>query len=192
MGKTYIAKEVMEAYFSAADGRDYFIGLTTDSGIAREVDREIIRAGIGSKAVGVLQTDQGYTANITTGVYYEDIAEIQIGGEFKEVTEVEIQEIEEAEDGTITATPKAVSGNALELEAGAFPKAGKLQLHTIIHDDENNVAADLYIIFDKATPDANFSQTFGMGTNNIQEVEFTALVPKGSDSYGRYVIVPRD
>lgn len=190
----YIQKDVLEAYFSTGSGdnvKHYFIGLTTDSGITRDVDQEKIRAGIGSKVVGVLNNDNGYTANITTGLYYKDIAELQLGSEFEAVTDVDVYEIEEDEDGKITATTTKVAGDAIELEADAFGKSGVLQLHTIIHSDENEVVGDLYIILDKAVPDSNFSQTFGMGTNNTQEVVFTGLVPKGQTSYGRYLIVPR-
>lgn len=191
MGKTYIQKDVLEAYFSSTNGKDYFIGLTTESSLARAVTNEVIKAGIDSKVVGILQSDDGFTAEITTGLFYEDIAELQLGSEFKPVTDVEIQEITEDEDGTVTATPKTVAGNAIELEAGAFGKAGKLQLHTIIHNEDNEVVADLYIILDKASPDSNFTQSFGMGSNNTQNVVFTGLVPKGKTSYGRYLMVPR-
>ena len=190
----YIQKDVLEAYFSTGSGdnvKHYFIGLTTDSGITRDVDQEKIRAGIGSKVVGVLNNDNGYTVNITTGLYYKDIAELQLGSEFKAITDQKIYEIEEDEDGKITVSQTTPEGDAIELEVGAFGKSGVLQLHTIIHSDENEVVGDLYIILDKAVPDSNFNQTFGLGTNNTQEVVFTGLVPKGQTSYGRYLIVPR-
>ncbi len=192
----YIQKDVLEAYFSTGSTTDnnlkhYFIGLTTDTSITRDVDQEKIKAGIGSKVVGILNNDNGYTVNVTTGLYYKDIVELQLGSEFETITTQTIYEIEEDEDGEITITSKVPEGDAIELEAGAFGKSGILQLHTIIHSDENEVVGDLYIILDKAVPDSNFNQTFGLGTNNTQEVVFTGLVPKGQTSYGRYLIVPR-
>lgn len=193
MGKTYIVKDTMEAFFDSANKKKYFLGLTTEASIARKMNQELLKAGIGSKVVGVLNEDDGWEVNVTTGIFYEDLVEMQIGTEFTSVTDLSVQEVAEEEDGTITATPKTVSGNALELEAGAFPKNGQLQLHTIAYDPQDNIkVADIYYIFHKAAPDGNFSQTFGMGKNNIQEVKFTPLVPKGKTSYGTYVIVPAD
>lgn len=192
MSKTYLVKDALEVFFESINGKNYFLGLTTESSIARNMEQEIIKAGIGSKTVGVLSSDDGWEVGVTTGLYYEDIAELQLGNEFEQVTDIEIMDVIEGEDGEITATQETVSGNVIELEADAFPKAGKLQLHTIAHDEDNNVVADIYYIFYKAMPDGNFEQTFGMGENNIQEVNFTPITPKGKKSYGRYIIVPRD
>lgn len=191
MSNKYLVKDVLEAFFESTNGKDYFIGLSTESSISRAMTQELIKAGINSKTVAVLQQDDGWSAEITTGLFYEDIAEIELGGEYKAVTDLTIEEPVEGEDGTVTTTPKTVSGNAIELEAGNFPKSGKLTLHTIAYDpDTNEVKADLYYILYKAQPDGNFTQSFGMG-NNPQTLAFSALVPKGKTSYGVFCIVPR-
>lgn len=191
--KQYLVQDVLEAYIESTNGKNYFYGLTTEASITRNMTQELIKAGIGSKVVGTLNQSDGYTVAITTGLYYEDTVELQIGEEFKAVTDVEIQKVAEAEDGTITATPETVAGNAIELESTAIPKNAKLQLRTIAYDPETQeVVAEIFWIFDKVSPAGEFTQTFGMGQNNVQEVTFNALVPKGKTSYGRYVIVPKD
>lgn len=191
--KQYLVKDVLEAYIESTNGKNYFYGLTTESSITRNMTQELIKAGIGSKVVGTLNESDGYTIAITTGLFYEDTFEILLGEEFKSVLDVEVQKVTEAEDGTITATPESVAGNAIELESTSIPKSAKLQLRTIAYDpDTQEVVAEIFWIFDKVVPAGEFSQTFGMGQNNVQEITFNALVPKGKTSYGRYVIVPKD
>lgn len=191
MGKTFIVKDVLEAYIKSENGKAYFYGLTTESSIVRNMTQELIRAGIGSKVVGTINDSEGYDINITTGLHYEDTLEIQIGEEYKAVTDLSVQKIVEDVDGTITATPETVVGNAIELEANAVPKNCELQLRGIAYDpDDNSIACEIFWIFPKVSPSGEFTQSYGMGTNNVQELSFKALVPKGSTSYGKYVIVP--
>ena len=56
----------------------------------------------------VFRSDDGMEFSITTGLHYKDIYEIQTGNVFKMPlpTDLTIYEIEEASDGTITATEK--------------------------------------------------------------------------------------
>lgn len=191
--KTYLVKDTLEAYIESTNGKNYFYGLTTESSITRNMTQELIKAGIGSKVVGTLNESDGYTIAITTGLFYEDTFEILLGEEFKSVLEVEVQKVVEAEDGTVTATAETVAGNAIELESTSIPKNAKLQLRTIAYDpDTQDVVAEIFWIFDKVSPAGEFTQTFGMGQNNVQEITFNALVPKGKTSYGRYIIVPKD
>lgn len=189
--KTYIIKDTLEVFLQSDNGKDYFYGLTTEGSVVRNMTQELIKAGIGSKVVGVINQNEGYDINVTTGLHYEDTIELQVGEEYKAVTDLEIQEITEAEDGTVTATPKTVAGNAIELEENAIPKNTKMQLRTIAYDpDTNDIVAEIFWIFDKVSPSGEFTQSYGMGKNNVQELKFKTLVPKGKTSYGRYVIVP--
>ena len=191
MGKTYIIKDVLEVFIKSENGKDYFYGLTTESSIVRNMTQELIRAGIGSKVVGTINDSEGYDISVTTGLHYEDTLEIQIGEEYKPVTDLSIQKITEDEAGLVTAVPTTVVGNAIELEAGAVPKNASLQLRGIAYDpDDNSIACEIFWIFPKVAPSGEFTQSYGMGTNNVQELSFKALVPKGKTSYGQYVIVP--
>lgn len=190
--KTYLIKDVLEAYIESTNGKKYFYGLTTESSITRNMTQELIRAGIGSKVVGTLSDSEGYTIDITTGLFYEDTIELQIGEEFKSVSDVKVQKIS-VDDGEVTATEEEVAGNAIELESTAVPKDVKLQLRTIAYDNKTQeVVAEIFWIFDRVSPSGGFTQTFGMGQNNVQEISFRALIPEGETSYGRYVIVPRE
>ncbi len=189
--KTYIVKDTLEAYIESTNGESYFYGLTTEGSITRNMSQEIIKAGIGSKVIGTLNEEDGYDIAITTGLFYEDTIEIQTGEKFKSASDLKVQKITEGEDGTVTASETTVAGNALELEVGSIPKNAALQLRTIAYDpDDQVVVAEIYWIFDKVSPSGEFTQSYGMGTNNVQELSFKALVPKGKSSYGRYVIVP--
>ena len=190
--KQYIVKDTCEVFIDSDNGNTYFYGLTTESSIVRNMTQELIKAGIGSKVVGIISESDGYDISVTTGLFYEDTIEIQIGEEFTSVEDLKVQDIVESELGVITATPKTVTGNAIELEASAVPKNAKLQLRTVAYDpQENQIVADIYWIFDKVAPSGEFTHAFGMGTNNVQELGFKALVPQGKTSYGRYCIVPR-
>lgn len=191
MSKVYLLKDTLEV-FAKNEDKHYFFGLTTEGSVRKNVSQELIRAGLNSKVVGVLQVDDGMEVSVTTGLYYKDLFELQTGTEFKDVTELEVQKVVEDEDGTITVTPDQVTGEVLELEAGAFGKNVELQLHTIAVDPETNeVVCDIYWIFPNCTPDGNLEQVFGMGTNNVQTINFTPKVPRGETSYGQYIIVPR-
>lgn len=85
-----------------------------------------------------------------------------------------------------------VTADVLNLESDKFPKNYTVQLHGIAYDaDTNEVVADVYWIFDKALPNGAFTANYGMGENKTDEITFTAQVPIGSNSYGKYVVVPR-
>lgn len=188
--KHYIIKDTLEAFITVGD-KDYFYGLTTEGSITRNMSQEDIKAGLGGKIVGVLSEDDGFDISVTTGLYYADTIELQMGEEMADVESVEIMKITEDEDGVVTSEAINVAGEVMELKAGASPKNAKLQLRTLAYDSETNeVVAEVFYIFDRVTPSGEFTHDFGMGTNNVQEVSLKALVPKGSDSYGRYVIVP--
>lgn len=188
--KNYIVKDTLEAYLKIGE-ESYFYGLTTEGSITRNMTQETIKAGIGSKVVGVINDEDGFDISVTTGLYYEDTIAIQMGESLKPVTDIEIQNIEETEDGLVTATSTKVKGDAIEFISGSIPKNAQLQLKTVAYDpDTNDIVADIFYIFDKVSPSGEFTHSFGMGTNNVQEISFKALVPKGKKSYGRYAIVP--
>lgn len=190
--KRYIIHDTLEAFLEDLDtGKTYFFGLTTSANINKSVAQEPIRAGLHNKIVGMIQSDEGLTFGVTVGVHYDDIYEIQMGNTFAEGTAT-IQKVTESADGTFTATEEEVTGDILDLDADKLPKNYKVQLHGIAYDPETNVVvADIYWIFDKALPDGNLEETFEAGTNKTSEVNFTAQVPRGSSSYGKYVVVPR-
>lgn len=188
--KHYIVKDTLEAFITVGE-KEYFYGLTTEGSIARMMSQEDIQAGLGSKIVGVMSQDEGFEISITTGVYYADTIGIQMGAEAAAVEDIKIQKVTEDEDGLITSEEVTVAGDAIELAAGALPKNAKMQLRTLAYDSETNeVVAEIFYIFDKVAPAGEFTHDFGMGTNNVQELTFKALIPKGKKSYGRYVIVP--
>lgn len=188
--KHYIVKDTLEAYLTIG-GENYFYGLTTEGSIARMMSQEDIQAGLGSKIVGVISQDEGFEISITTGVYYAETIELQMSAKLADVTDIEIMDVTEDDAGLITATPVTVAGEAMELTAGALPKNAKLQLRTLAYDSETNeVVAEIFYIFDRVSPAGEFTHDFGMGTNNVQELTFKALIPKGKSTYGRYVIVP--
>lgn len=87
---------------------------------------------------------------------------------------------------------ESVQANVLNLEADKFPKSYTVQLHGIAYDAaKNEVVADIYWIFDHALPNGNFTANYGTGENKTDEITFTAIAPYGSNTYGRYVVVPR-
>jgi len=194
----YIVHDVLEAYVKDEENsKEYFFGITTGSNVTKNVTQELLRGGIGNKTYGVLRSDDGMEFSITTGLHYKDIYEIQTGNVFEDAstaTDLTIYEIEEASDGTITATEKTITaGEVLDFDVEKLPKNMHVQLHTIAFDkDTNEVVADLYYIFPKASPDGNLSEEFGAATNQTQEIRFTPLIPTGSTSYGKYIIIPRE
>lgn len=191
--RTYLIQDTLEAYIKDSDDNTYFYGLTTEGSVSRNMTQELIKAGIGSKVIGTMNEEDGYDISVTTGIHYKDVIELQTGGQFESVTDIEVVEVKEDPDtGAVTATPKTVAGDVLELETGSIPKYSELQLRTVAYDPETNeVVADIYYIFDRVSPQGEFEHSFGMGDNNVQDVSFQALVPTGKESYGRYVIVPR-
>ena len=193
-GKRYIIHDTLEAYIQDLDSGDaYFLGWTTEGNVTRSINQETIRAGIGNKAVGMIQSDEGFTFSVTTGVHYQEIMELQLNNTFESVNDLVIQEIVESADGTFTATEKTVSGEVIDLDSTKFPKNYKVQLRSVAYDpDSGKVVADIYWIFDKATPDGNLEESFSSANNKTQTINWTALVPTGSDSYGKFAIVPRD
>ena len=192
--KRYIIHDTMEAYIKDLETeKAYFFGWTTEGNVARAISQEPIKAGIYNKTVAILQADDGMTFSVTTGVHYEEVMELQMNSDFKSVTDLTIQEIVESADGTFTATEKTVSGQVMDLKAKNFPKVYQVQLRSIAYDpDSGEEVADIYWIFDKAMPDGNLEEAFTAGANKTQTINFTALVPVGSDSYGKYVVVPRN
>lgn len=192
--KRYIIHDTLEAFLTdLSTGKTYFFGWTTEGNIERTVAQEPIKAGIYNKVVGILQSDDGMEFSVTTGVHYEEVMEIQMGSNFVPLSEMTIQAVTEDETGTFTAKEEAVTGQVMDLNAENLPKNYKVQLRTIAYDpDTNNEVADVYWIFDKATPDGNLSEVFSAGENKVQEVNFLGQVPIGSNSYGKYVVVPRE
>lgn len=187
----YLVRDVLEAYIEDKDGNKYFFGLTTNSAITRAAQKTLIKGGIGAPVLATLSVDDGFEISVDSALYTNELLELRLGGKFKPEN-VSIVEAGVDESGTTVATEKTVKGNVIDLKFGMFPQAVKLQLHTIAYDREGNVVADIYWTFEKAIPDANFEQSFTMDENNTQTVVFSGMKADGSDSYGRYVVVPRD
>lgn len=192
--KRYIVHDTMEAFLRDLDTDEvFFFGWTTDANVTRSISQEEIKAGIYNKTVAVLQTDDGMEFSITTGVHYEDVMQIQLGSDFKPLTEVTVQEIEEEKDGTFKATEKKVTGDVMDLAAKALPKSYEVQLRSIAYDPDTNAeVADIYWLFHNAQPDGNLNESFSAGSNKTQEITFQAKTPQGEDTYGKYVVVPRE
>lgn len=192
--KRYIIHDTLEAFLTDLDtDKTYFFGWTTEGNIERTVEQEPIKAGIHNKVVGILQSDDGMSFSVTTGVHYEEVMEIQMGSEFKPLESLTIQRVVEQEDGTFISEDEEVTGQVMDLNSNNLPKNYKVQLRTIAYDPETNKeVADVYWIFDKATPDGNLSEVFSAGENKVQEINFMGQVPVGANSYGKYVVVARD
>lgn len=189
--KRYIVHDTLEAYLVGGE-KAYFFGWTTDGNVTRSITQEEIKGGIYNKTIAVLQTNDGMNFSVTTAIHHEEIMEIQMGSEFED-KETTIQKVTQERDGTFTATEETVTGTVMDLKADKLPRNYKVQLRTIAYDpDTNEEVADIYWIFDKATPDGNLNEVFSAGTNKTQEISFIAQTPIGSDSYGQYVIVPRE
>lgn len=189
--KKYVIHDTLEA-FAKEGSSDYFFGLTTAANINKTITQEILRAGIGNKAFYVMNMDGDFTFNITTGLHYQEVYEMQTGQKFEPSSAITVHKIAEALDGTITVTEEAtLVGEVLEFEAGGFPKAMNVQLRTIAYNvDTQEKVADIYYVFPKAVPDGNINEAFGAGANKTTEIAFTALVPTGKTSYGQMIIVP--
>lgn len=187
--KHYLIHDTLEAFLKSGDDL-YFFGMTTNGNINKSVNQEKIRAGIGNKVAAVLSTDNEMDFSITTGLHYHEIYEIQSGQKFAESAGIEITDVELGDDGTITATPKTVTGDVLEFKADSFPKNHHVQLRTIVYDpDTNEVVADMYFIFDKALPDGALAEAFQAG-NKTSEISFSTMVDN-EGNYGKCIVVPR-
>lgn len=192
--KVYLLKDTMEVFANDIDGGSYYFGLTTEGAVRKSISQDLIRAGLHNKIVGVLSTDEEWSVEVTTGLHYKDLAEIQLGADFRSES-VTIQEITEDAAGNVTVTPKPTSaGSIIDLEPDRFGKVLEdVQLHTIAYDpDTNKVVADIYWIFYSTLPDGNFEQVLGAGANNIQTLTLTPRIAPGKTSYGVYAIIPRE
>ena len=190
--KKYVIHDTLEAYIKDGDNERFF-GLTTAGNISKSVSQEELKAGIHNKTFYVLSVDEGMKFSVTLGLHYQDVYEIQTGQKFEAKTDIKIHKIVEASDGTITATEEtAQAGEILDFKAGSFPKMAHVQLKTIAYDVETaEIAADIYYIFPKSQADGNLNEEFGAGANKTTEINFTALVAPGSESYGQMIIIPR-
>jgi hypothetical protein len=89
--------------------------------------------------------------------------------------------------------PISVTGSILSLDSKAFPKNYYVELHTIgFNVETNEVACDIYWIFEKALPNGSLTKAYEAGKNSGDDIEFTAQLPAGSNEYGKYVVVPRN
>jgi len=185
----YLLKDTMEVFAKDIEGKTYFFGLTTEGAVRRSISQDLIRAGLKSKVVGVLSTDEAWSIDVTTGLHYKELMEIQLGSDFESGTKT-IQEV--SSEGVVSS--KEVTGDIIDLEPDRFGKTLEdVQLHTIAYDPDTNViVADIYWNFFSAFPDGNFEQVLGAGTNNIQTTTLTPTVAKGKTNYGYYAIVPRE
>ena len=189
--KKYVIHDVLEAYAKEGDS-DYFFGLTTAANINKTITQEILRAGIGNKAFYVINMDGDFTFDITAGLHYQEVYEMQTGQKFEASSEITYHKIEEGVNGEVTvAEETTAAGEVLEFEAGSFPKSMHVQLRTIAYDvDTQEKAADILYVFPKAVPDGNINEAFGAGANKTTDITFTALVPTGKTSYGQMIIIP--
>ena len=190
--KKYVIHDTLEAYIKEGTNERFF-GLTTGANISKSITQEELKAGIHNKTFYVLSVDDGMKFSVTTGLHYQDVYEIQTGQKFEAKSDIITHKIVEASDGTITATEEtAQAGEILEFVAGSFPKNAHVQLRTIAYDvATSKVAADVYYIFPQAMADGNLNEDFGAGANKTQEINFTAMVPVGKESYGQMIIIPR-
>ena len=188
----YLLRDVAEVYLKSIDGDEYFLGLTTNTSVAKQATKTLIKAGIGARVVATMSVEEGYEISVETGLYSNELLQIQLGDTFT-VKEFSVVDAGVDETGKTTAIEKTVEGQVIELAYGQFPTNMEMQLRTVAYDRKTNViVADVYWIFDKVQPDANFSQAFNMDVNNIQTVVFNAISEDGSTAYGKYAVVPRD
>ena len=188
----YLLRDVAEVYLKSIDGDEYFLGLTTNTSVAKQATKTLIKAGIGARVVATMSVEEGYEITVETGLYSNELLQIQLGDTFT-VKEFSVVDAGVDETGKTTAIEKTVKGQVIELAYGQFPTNMEMQLRTVAYDRKTNViVADVYWIFDKVQPDANFSQAFNMDVNNIQTVVFNAIAEDGSTAYGKYAVVPRD
>jgi hypothetical protein len=88
--------------------------------------------------------------------------------------------------------PSDVTGDILSLDSKAFPKNYYVEMHTIGYNVETNeVACDVYWIFNKALPDGGLQAAYEAAKGNGNDIKFTAQLNIGSNEYGKYIVVPR-
>lgn len=193
--KTYFVRDTLEAYYNPNNRciAPYFLGLTTEGRISRETSIEKIHGGLHNQVIAISEVDEGMTIGIDTALFYADDMELKFGqrADKKKAT---IRDVQLQEDGSFTDEELEVEGNVLDLEAGAFAQNGYLQLHTVAYDAEkgDKIVADIYYIFPNVKPSSSFDQTFSMGDNTTQSIEFTPQVMRSEKSYGKYIVVPRE
>ena len=188
----YLLRDVAEVYLKSIDGDEYFLGLTTNTSVAKQATKTLIKAGIGAKVVATMSVEEGYEITVETGLYSNELLQIQLGDTFT-IKEFSVVDAGVDETGKTVAEAKTVKGQVIELAYGQFPTNMEMQLRTVAYDRKtNDIVADVYWIFDKVQPDTNFSQAFNMDVNNIQTVVFNAIAEDGSTAYGKYAVVPRD
>lgn len=188
----WLLRDTVEVYLKDNSDNEYFFGLTTAGTVTKNANKTLIKAGIGGKVVATLSTEDGYEISVESGLFINEITGIQLG-QVALPENVTLMETGLDEQGMTTAVEKTAKGYAIDLGYGQFPKTMAMQLRTIAYDrNTNEKIADVYWIFDKVQPDANFSQAFNMDTNNVQSVVFNAIATDGSTSYGKYVVVPVD
>ncbi len=189
----YLLKSAIEVFAKDEKGKYYYLGLTNDGAVRRSVNQELIRSGLDGRVVGTLSTDENWEIEVTTGLHYKNLMEIQLGADFADYTGT-IQEVSEDSSGEIVTSSKAVSGTAIDVEPNSFGKVLEdMQLHTLAYDPvTEKPVADVYWIFSSVIPDSNFEQVLGLGANNVQSTKFTPRIPSGETDYGKYIIIPRE
>lgn len=233
-----VIHDTLEVFINdTSANKTYFFGLTDKANVTQSVKQDVLRSGIGSKVIAVLQSEKNIEFGVTTTLHNDDIYSIQSGSDFTTST-ITVQKTESGKLTSgkieITGTPKggtvivmdntgktitgtfatgevSVTGGVegtmydviysedetnaqvLDLNSTAFPKNYSVQLHGIGYDpDKNTIVCDIYWLFDKAMPDGAFNfQGEKGGSPSSDEIKFTAQTPTGSNSYGKYVVVPR-
>lgn len=85
-----------------------------------------------------------------------------------------------------------VTGEILDLNSEVFPKNHRVTLHTIGYDpDTNAVMCDIYWVFEKCLPNGEIGANYKGGDLQTDTITFTAQLPLGEKSYGKYIVVPR-
>lgn len=188
----YLLRDTGEVYLKVPGGDHYFFGLTTAVNITKNSTKTLIKAGIGGKVVATMSVEEGWEITVETGLFANELIQVQLGASF-EPKNVELYDAGVDETGKVKADKIQAKGYAIDLGYGQYPENMEMQIRTVAYDRKTNqIVADVYFLFDKVQPDANFAQAFNMDTNNIQTVVFNAIAEDGSDAYGAYVVVPRD
>lgn len=186
--KHLLIHDTLEAFLKT-DTDNYFFGLTTNANINKNVSQEMIRAGIGNKVVAIVSMDNEMNFDITTGLHYNKVYEIQTGEKFASSTDIKIQNVSVDEQGNVTATQQTVSGDIIDFKADSYPKMHHVQLKGLIYDpDTNEEYGNIYYIFKKGLPDGALSEVFS-AANKTTDVAFTATVDEDGN-YCQVAIVP--
>ncbi len=186
--KHLLIHDTLEAFLKT-DTDNYFFGLTTNANINKNVSQEMIRAGIGNKVVAIVSTDNEMNFDITTGLHYNKVYEIQTGEKFASSTDIKIQNVSVDEQGNVTATQQTVSGDIIDFKADSYPKMHHVQLKGLIYDpDTNEEYGNIYYIFKKGLPDGALAEVFS-AANKTTDVAFTATVDDDGN-YCQVAVVP--